>query len=352
MTADINNIHQLLLTDTTNATLVLQLIKKQPALATALQQEFAPVLDQLGKTNLSSVVTLLKKFHNDKKLSTKEKLALTAYPRLAATLTTLNLENCRLKALPDSMGNLTHLKRLYLFQNKIVDFPERLTNLQQLEHIYLQHNHLKDFPSILLRLSSLKSISIGDNKIKTLPVDIHQLSLLDDLELSNNKLQTLPETISQLQQLTALNLGNNPIQSLPESIGQLSKLKRLHLISWDNKISILPDSFPQLQALEDLSISSTVAIENLAIVAQCAHLTSLTLWLTKEREILEQLHQLQHLQYLCISMRQEAQYPLERLPDSIAQLPNLKQLEIYQHSFDAAERARVKALLPDCKVSL
>lgn len=122
--------------------------------------------------------------------------------------------------IPDSIGQITALRQLYIFKHTGV--PR-----------------------------------------KSLPSSIGQLNLLEVLVIKGVGLESIPESIGNLTELYHLNLKYNKLKKLPESIGNLGKLKFFHL--GGNKLLGLPGSFVNLKSLVtlDLSRSFDNNVENL-----------------------------------------------------------------------------------------
>ncbi|MHA1395625.1 MAG: leucine-rich repeat domain-containing protein, partial [Promethearchaeota archaeon] len=138
----------------------------------------------------------------------------------------LGLYDQGLSSLPESIGYLKNLEKLYLGYNKLSSF--------------LYNNKLSSLPESIGDLKNLKYLYLNSNKLSSLPESIGNLINLRKLDISWNKLSSLPEIITKMTWLKVLNIGGNQISSLPESIGNLKNLKELDLSG--NKLSSLPES--------------------------------------------------------------------------------------------------------------
>ena len=101
----------------------------------------------------------------------------------------IGIYKSKLEKLPDSIGDLKMLKKLYVVGN-IMDF----------------------------------SNEVG---LKKLPSSIGNLMMLEELNLYGNMLVELPNSIGQLNNLRFLDLSSNDLEKLPEAIGGLTSLKDL-----------------------------------------------------------------------------------------------------------------------------
>ncbi len=130
-------------------------------------------------------------------------------------------------ALPAEIGQLTELKELFLYDNKLTSLPAEIGQLTSLEQLSLSNNQLMNLPSEIGRLTSLKVLNLHNNKLTSVPAEIGQLRSLTELSLGDNQLTSVPAEIGQLTSLKELDLALNQLTSLPAEIGQLKKLKRL-----------------------------------------------------------------------------------------------------------------------------
>ena len=172
--------YDLLLADSSNAKVAMELLKGNAELNTVIEAELLPVLLSAGKKTLKT----LPKF-----IEQKEKFlfkALRNYtlkewkscPPLLASFTHLDLSKKPIKTIPESIGLLQNLQELNLSNKKLTRLPDAIGNLQQ-----------------------LKNLILDKNKLTVLPDTIGQLQNLEVLDLGKNELSSLPDSISNLQQL-------------------------------------------------------------------------------------------------------------------------------------------------------
>lgn len=120
----------------------------------------------------------------------------------------------------------------------LTEVPESVTQLSKLRRLSLAGNQLTIVPEFIGQLSQLDWLFLEDNQLTALPESIGHLSQLEWLFLEGNLLTTLPESVAQLSQLQVLNLSNNQLTTLPESLRKLTQLERLYL--HENKALGLP----------------------------------------------------------------------------------------------------------------
>src|SRR5258706_3608829 len=91
---------------------------------------------------------------------------------------------------------------------------------------------LTELPESIGQLTKLKKLDLSwgykdekqKNQLATLPDSLGQLTQLTELNLSDNQLTALPDSLGQLMQLQSLNLSDNQLTALPDSLGQLTQL--------------------------------------------------------------------------------------------------------------------------------
>ncbi len=164
-------------------------------------------------------------------------------------LKNLFLSDNRLETLPDAIGNLLELNQLTLDHNLLKKIPETMKNLHQLERLSIWGNSLQSLPESIGELGLLKSLGLSFNELTLIPESILDLIALDTLDLSNNKLNALPNALDRLESLQVLWINNNNIKAIPESILSLPNLQEIYLFG--NPFVHSQDS-KSLQIIDDL----------------------------------------------------------------------------------------------------
>lgn len=111
----------------------------------------------------------------------------------------------------------------------LTELPESLGQLTQLRRLDLSYNYLSFLPESLGQLTQLQRLDLFSNELLLLPESLGQLTQLQELDLRSNRLSSLPESLGQASQLHFINLRFNQISSLPASLSQLAQLQRLDL---------------------------------------------------------------------------------------------------------------------------
>ncbi len=103
---------------------------------------------------------------------------------------------------------------------------------------------LTTIPNSFGNLTDLRMLYLNWNNLTSIPESFDQLINLMYLILSNNQLVTLFDNIGNLQNLIYLDLGYNQLEAIPESVGQLQSLVYLYIFV--NQLSALPESICDL----------------------------------------------------------------------------------------------------------
>ena len=153
---------------------------------------------------------------------------LEALPSLAR----LYLTECGLTEFPSSVLGAKSLVYLNLDRNRIQaltnDFPSGLRWLR------LNGNGLTSVPESIGGLKDLRRIYLNDNLIASLPQSFASLEALEDVALANNRIEAFPEVLVGLPSLRNLDLrGNSRITALPPNIGDMKALRTLTLSGCD-----------------------------------------------------------------------------------------------------------------------
>eukprot|EP00187_Rhodella_violacea_P017305 CAMPEP_0184722892 /NCGR_PEP_ID=MMETSP0314-20130426/23612_1 /TAXON_ID=38298 /ORGANISM="Rhodella maculata, Strain CCMP 736" /LENGTH=284 /DNA_ID=CAMNT_0027187581 /DNA_START=55 /DNA_END=907 /DNA_ORIENTATION=+ len=173
---------------------------------------------------------------------------------VTGTLKTLNLFFNELTQMPAWIADLENLEELMAGCNPFesvsaVDFS-KLKKLRILDVGFGET--LKSIPDSVGDLASLEKLFVGNNKLQSLPSSVTKLSKLQELHAYGNNFKELPDSIGSLHSLRLLNVGRNQIQSLPESIGELRALESLFV--YENTLSRLPASVTKLASLTAINV--------------------------------------------------------------------------------------------------
>jgi internalin A len=224
---------------------------------------------------------------------------LTELPESLGQLTQLrklNLGCNRLRALPEWLGQLTQLQKLDLTDNQLTALPESLGQLTQLQRLDLVYNELTTLPEWLGQLTQLRSLDLMYNQLTALPEWLGQLTQLRSLDLMYNQLTALPEWLGQLTQLQWLVLTFNQLTALPESLGQLTQLQTLYLSG--NQLTALPEWLGQLTQLQKLDLAGNRIGSLPACVGNLVQLEELNVAICALSDLPETLANLQYLRRL------------------------------------------------------
>ncbi|MFX0063139.1 MAG: leucine-rich repeat domain-containing protein [Candidatus Hermodarchaeota archaeon] len=231
-------------------------------------------------------------------------------------ITGLGLPYQGLKYLPESLGTLRSLKKLYLIHNKLQALPESVGNLVNLQRLDLWVNKLQVLPETFGQLTQLSELNLRNNQLTFLPESFGCLKKLSDLDLSYNKLKALPESFFQLNSLRLLFLRDNQFELLPNTFGDLKSLKIVDLDN--NQLRILPKTIGELINLVYLSLKNNQLKSLPKSFYQLINLRTLNLTQNQFECLSESINQLSSLRSLSLSSNQ-----FKFLPEPVKRLKNL-----------------------------
>ena len=223
--------------------------------------------------------------------------------------------------IPESIGNLTSLRRLDLSHTQISALPESIGKLTDLQSLNLNFTQISELPECMGKLTNLQSLNLDSTQIRALPESIGNLTNLQNLDLSFTQIRALPESIGNLTSLQTLDLRATQIRALPESIGNLTSLQTLNLRA--TQISALPESIGKLTNLQYLSLNSTQINELPESIGKLTSLQSLDLSFTQIRELPESIGKLKSLRSLYLRFSK-----ISVLPRIIGSLQELNMLDL------------------------
>nr|KAJ3419403.1 hypothetical protein HK105_006997 [Polyrhizophydium stewartii] len=157
-------------------------------------------------------------------------------------------------SVPVTLCQLTELRELDLSDNSITSLPSMISDLVNLRMLDLSDCLLTEIPEEVFMLENLEILSLAYHVITAIPPEIGQLRRLTSLNMERNEIKELPDEIGNLRLLTKLYLEKNQIKKLPEAIGNLESLEILDLDN--NMIKKLPDEFCDLKRLKKIFLTS------------------------------------------------------------------------------------------------
>lgn len=170
----------------------------------------------------------------------KNHLASVSFVCPSMTLTTLNLEQCRLTLLPDNICDFSNLQTLALSNNQIACLPEAILKLRHLSFLQLANNTLQSLPQEIGDLSGLTRLDVRGNMLRKLPPSIWRFQNLLFLNASSNFLEYIPLPLAPHEKdpplglcLKVLQLGDNKMANIHgtsfKAISLLQELVSLNL---------------------------------------------------------------------------------------------------------------------------
>ena len=160
---------------------------------------------------------------------------LESFGRYAPFVRSLHLQGNDITSLPKELFTLlTNLLDLDVSENDIVQLPDEIGNCRLMKCLSLQQNRLRALPESLGQCQGMYRLDISGNTFTEMPPCVTKLRRLGRLIAQNMQLMRLPEDIGNLEDLTILQLSGNCISRLPHSFTRLTKLTTLRLngVAW------------------------------------------------------------------------------------------------------------------------
>jgi len=168
----------------------------------------------------------------------------------------LSLMNNELKKLPDVFKNMINLHCLAISNNNFEDFyiDHKITNCIKLTHLLVNNCNIKGVDKTIGNLINLEVLDFGSNpSIVTLPCEMKTLKKLKNVNLDNIGLTMFPECITEMYNIERLRISNNSLMLIPDNIENWKCIKSLNLIGCN--VHFITPKIGTLQTLTELFIN-------------------------------------------------------------------------------------------------
>jgi Leucine-rich repeat (LRR) protein len=93
----------------------------------------------------------------------------------------LDLYNSQLSELHPCIGNLKHLRSLYLTHNLLTTLPAGICKLRNLRTLVLSNNMFQTIPQVIFSLVNLQNLGVSRNQITVVSTEIEKLKIYTSL---------------------------------------------------------------------------------------------------------------------------------------------------------------------------
>ena len=168
----------------------------------------------------------------------------------------INLGQNLLETLPEELGEIRSLERLWLDGNRIgPQLPQCLLELSQLRVLRASNNQIAELPEAIGHaLPQLEVLAVDNNRLERLPESIWAMSRMEKLIVRGNHLEEISEEVGRLGELRMVQASSNRLQVIPEAMGRLAKLEELYLNG--NQIAEVPVTLTGLAAVKKISLAN------------------------------------------------------------------------------------------------
>lgn len=168
----------------------------------------------------------------------------------------LSIYSQNTKTLPEVISEFTQLLELFIIwtmphgeKAPLESLPSGIGRLKNLRVFEVNnYKNLTHLPNTIGNLSSLKKLNVLACGLQSIPASIGGLKRLEKLSFWANRIKELPRSIGDLHSLSSLSLGENELASLPDSIGNLTHLRHLYISK--NNLTSIPQVILDLPSLE------------------------------------------------------------------------------------------------------
>lgn len=130
-------------------------------------------------------------------------------------LTSLYLGMTEVSELPDTLRNLKKLEYLALWETPLMELPEWICELSELKGLFLGRARKISFlPEKIGKLKKLQKLYIDATAIKELPESFGELTALEELQVGNTAIRRFPN-MEKLKNLHVCNLDNMTLERIP-----------------------------------------------------------------------------------------------------------------------------------------
>ena len=156
-----------------------------------------------------------------------------------------------LSVFPDSLFNLTGLKRFFIHVGTMPSIPDRLDEFKELLQLTMVFSTLNEFPESFGRMPKLTSLHITYGSIPKFPSNFGKTSKLRELIIDTPEIniQNVSSVLGEIPSLEILKLRRLYLNFLPDRMRNHQKLKKLAIYDNDGPLE-LEDGFTELNNLE------------------------------------------------------------------------------------------------------
>lgn len=150
-------------------------------------------------------------------------------PELIQNLTSIEIVNCQLNAIPKAIFLVPTLKKMVISKNCIKSLPSlSAKDPISIEELDLSYNLIGSFPSEIQHFPKLKKLDLSWNLIKDCKYDFSK-NPFESINLSGNLFSTFEFNEKSFNKLKSLNLSYCPISKINKNIFFFEKMETVNL---------------------------------------------------------------------------------------------------------------------------
>ncbi|XP_010529010.1 PREDICTED: disease resistance protein RPM1-like, partial [Tarenaya hassleriana] len=194
--------------------------------------------------------------------TTKQKVAL---PTALKLLRALDLEDSRIRKLPDSLATLFNLKYLNLTGTRVRKLPKSFRRLLNLETLNTKFSKIKELPTGISKLENLRYLVtfshsnsdwsiVSGTKVSSDICQLKRLQVMDCIHAENELIRNLGD-MTQLTRIGLVNVRKHHGHDLCNALNKMKDLRFVSLWSIDENEPLQLDALSPATTIEKLFLS-------------------------------------------------------------------------------------------------
>lgn len=190
------------------------------------------------------------------------------------TLTSININNTGLEALPEGLFTLKKMLSLVVTNTQIAEFPAKVTQFEDLRLLHLPGNRIERIDTPLTGLKKLEDVDFSNNPLTTIGDNVFGPNMaINNIVLENTQLSALPDVIGRMALLRGINIAKGRFTAVPRAIAGNTNLRTVRLAG-NPLTTVNAADFNSMTNLHNLvlsdmavTISGKLEIPNLLLLA-------------------------------------------------------------------------------------
>ena len=239
------------------------------------------------------------------------------YTDIFNCLSILQLNECGLASLPEDIAEMKSLTGLYLGDNQNIFIPNSIAELTSLKRLSLNRIGVSEIPKAIFGLKSIQVLGVSANRLTSISDGFCELHSLQNLYARSNAIESVASSLFELPKLELLDLDGNRLLSRLNIPANTAGLAHINLRR--TGFREFPSDLLNLKALTSLNLSETKVSTLPQKIVKSNTLKSLSLRGCGLFEFPNSITAIRNLEYLDVSDN-----PIRSLGNNFSKLRKLK----------------------------